>query len=104
VSLYLLHLEPRYQHAGHYLGYTPEPTVERRVSEHLNGSAKASPLILAALDAGCSVTIARRWEGRQYDRKLERTKKNSGGLCRQCPVCRKARKADRRDAAQGVLL
>jgi hypothetical protein len=30
MSLYLLHLEPRYLHAAHYLGYTDDTQVERR--------------------------------------------------------------------------
>ena len=30
MSLYLLHIEPRYKHAGHYLGFTPDLRVDRR--------------------------------------------------------------------------
>jgi len=88
MSLYLLHLEPRYKHAGHYLGFTPDLRVNRRAMEHIDGvRGKASPLILAALHAGCTVTIARRWEGAQYDKKAERAKK-SRGHARLCPLCR----------------
>jgi hypothetical protein len=88
MSLYLLHLEPRYKHAGHYLGFTPELRVERRAREHMDGvEHKASPLVLAALKAGCTVVISRRWEGAQYDRKAERAKK-SRGHARLCPLCR----------------
>ena len=62
MSLYLLPLEPRYKHAGHYLGHTPDLSVNRRAMEHIDGvRGKASPLVLAALDAGSTVVIARRW-------------------------------------------
>jgi hypothetical protein len=87
VSLYLLHIEPRYRHAGHYLGFCQAERVDRRVNEHLSGGSKASPLILAALMAGRTVTLARRWEGVQYDRKAERAKKGRGHT-RMCPLCR----------------
>jgi hypothetical protein len=88
MSLYLLHIEPRYKHAGHYLGFTPELRVERRAREHMDGvEHKASPLVLAALRAGCTVVISRRWEGTQYDRRAERAKK-SRGHARLCPLCR----------------
>lgn len=94
MSLYLLHIEPRYRHAGHYLGFTPDLRVDRRCREHIDGVRhKASPLVLAALDAGCAVTIARRWEGAQYDRKAERAKK-SRGHARLCPLCRRRIQAD----------
>jgi hypothetical protein len=89
MSLYLLHIEPRYRHAGHYLGFTSDRTVDRRVNEHLAGGCKASPLIVAALLAGRAVTLARRWEGPQFDRAFERKLKSLGGKSRaqRCPFC-----------------
>jgi hypothetical protein len=87
MSLYLLHIEPRYRHAGHYLGFCQAERVDRRVNEHLAGGSKASPLILAALMAGRTVTLARKWEGAQYDRKAERAKKTRGHAWL-CPRCR----------------
>lgn len=94
MSLYLLHIEPRYRHAGHYLGFTPDLRVNRRAMEHIDGvKHKASPLILAALNAGCTVMIARRWEGAQYDRKAERSKKTRGHT-RLCPLCRQRIQAE----------
>jgi hypothetical protein len=59
MSLYLLHLEPQFKHAKHYLGFTPDDDVTRRVSEHLACGAKASPLVKATLQAGSRVTVAR---------------------------------------------
>lgn len=84
IGLYLFHFEPRYQHAGHYLGFATD--IERRTREHLEGHRRSSPLVRAALEAGCLVTIARVWQG--GDRQLERRLKRGGGLSRHCPICR----------------
>ena len=91
MSLYLLCIQPRYKHAGHYLGFCKADRVDRRVNEHLAGGSKASPLILAALMAGHTVTLARRWEGQAFDRKAERAKKNRGHA-RLCPLCKERQK------------
>ena len=93
MALYLLHLEPRYRHAGHYLGFTEEADVTRRVNEHLTGSAKASPLITAALQAGCRVSVARTWTGKGADRTYERKIKDGGQIPAYRPHCRARRKA-----------
>ena len=45
MSLYLLHIEPRYKHAGHYLGFCESDHVDRRVNQHLAAGSKASPLV-----------------------------------------------------------
>jgi predicted GIY-YIG superfamily endonuclease len=83
-GLYLLHLDPRYRHAGHYLGYADD--IARRVHEHAASGARSSPLIRAALAAGCRMTLTRVWlgEGRTRERQLKR----QGGLGWHCPVCR----------------
>jgi len=83
-GLYLLHLEPRYRHAGHYLGWAK--AIDRRVAEHLTAGVKASPLVRAALAAGSTVTVVRHWPG--GSRQLERRLKRQGGLSRHCPLCR----------------
>lgn len=83
-GLYLLHLEPRYRHAGHYLGWSTD--IEARVHQHLGCGPRSSPLIRAALGAGCRVTLARVWMGEGRTR--ERSIKRQGGLGRVCPVCR----------------
>lgn len=85
-GLYLIHLEPRYLHAGHYLGYAD--LIDRRVREHLACGSKSSPLLRAAISAGCTLTVARVWPG--GSRVLERLLKRSGGLSRHCPTCRAA--------------
>lgn len=83
-GLYLLHFDPPYAHAGHYLGWAAD--VRRRVHEHVRCTGKSSPLVVAALGAGCKVTLARLWPG--GSRLLERSLKRQGGLSRHCPICR----------------
>ena len=82
-GLYLLHFEPRYQHAGHYLGFALD--VERRVGEHLRCLESSSPLVRAAIAAGSTVTLARVWPG--GTRTLERRLKRRHSHVRLCPVC-----------------
>jgi hypothetical protein len=89
VSVYLLCIQPPLKHAAHYCGFSEAPTVDRRVNEHLSGGSKASPLIVAALMAGRTVTLTQRWEGPQFDRAFERRLKSLGGKRRaqRCPLC-----------------
>lgn len=87
-GLYLLHFDPPYQHARHYLGYADN--VERRVVEHLSSSSKSSPLVRAALANGSTVELVRTWPGgtRTLERRLKR-RHNHGPLC---PTCRTHRR------------
>lgn len=102
MSVYILHVEPRLAHAGHYVGWTEERTVTHRVNQHLSAGSKASPLIIAALMAGRAVTLARAWEGDQFDRAFERRLKNLGGKARtqRCPLCAKRVKLAKRAKAK----
>ena len=83
-GLYLLCFTPRYQHAGHYLGYAKD--IGRRVGEHTACLERSSPLVRTALRAGSTVTLTRIWIG--GTRTLERRLKRQGGLSRHCPRCR----------------
>lgn len=83
-GLYLFHLEPRYRHAGHRLGWSTN--VRQRVEQHLAAGRRSSPLIRAQLDAGGRVLVARVWPG--GDRTLEARLKRHHGLSRHCPICR----------------
>lgn len=83
-GLYLFHLESRYHHAGHYLGYADD--IGRRCREHERGGSKASPLLQAAHRAGCALAVVRVFDG--GDRTTERRLKRGGGLSRHCPLCR----------------
>ena len=76
---YLLHLDPPYRHAGHYLGSTPD--LERRLSEH--GGPHGSPLLIAQKRAGGSWHLVRTWVGTRN--KESELKSNNGK--RYCPEC-----------------
>lgn len=83
-GLYLLHFEPRYRHAGHYLGWARD--IDRRVYEHRSCGVRSSPLVRAAVAAGADVLLARTWPG--WTRTDERRLKRAHGLSRFCPLCR----------------
>lgn len=83
-GLYLLHLEPRYLHAGRYLGYSAD--IARRIAQHRAAGWRSSPLVRAAIGAGSAVVLAATWPGE--DRTTERRLKRQGGLSRHCPICR----------------
>lgn len=86
--VYLLHFDPPYRHARHYIGYTQQ--LESRLERHEMG--RGSPLVQAALAAGCTVTVARTWgaEGVEdvHDRSFERKLKRQKNAARLCPMCR----------------
>ena len=82
-TIYILHFEARYRHAGHYLGWTASDTADARVAEHLRGSG--SPLVATALAAGCKVELVRTFSGTPND---ERRLKRGGATTRHCPKCR----------------
>lgn len=85
-GLVLLHFEPRYEHAGHYLIYAKrEP---RRYALDVIARRRFAPnaLVDAALDAGVDVQVAAVFPG--WDRNDRRRMRRSGGLSRFCPTCR----------------
>lgn len=85
MTVYVLHFDPPFRHARHYVGYTPEATAERRVQEHLDCSAKGSPLVKAALNVGCKVTLAHEFPGagRDFERWLK-TRRDTAKWCGCC--------------------
>jgi hypothetical protein len=86
--IYILHIDPPLHHARHYVGWTKDADVSRRVGQHLNQTGRRpSPLVGAALAAGCTVTLAAVLEG---DRALERRLKARGGASSYCPLCKPA--------------
>jgi hypothetical protein len=85
VTLYLLHFSRPYVRVQHYLGFTPDASIERRVGEHLACNGKASPLIKAAIGAGIGVSVAHQWPG--GTRTDERRIKNRKDIPRWCPAC-----------------
>lgn len=90
-TIYVLHFEPPYRApigntgriktAGHYVGSCAGDP-EDRLAVHLAG--QGSPLVRAAVAAGCSVTIAATMPGdKQAERRLKRRHQHS----RWCPYC-----------------
>lgn len=82
-TVYLIHFDRRYRHAGHYTGWT-EGELEARLSEHRAGTGARLMEVIKA--AGIGWTVARTWEGTRH---LERALKRRGGAARHCPICRK---------------
>jgi predicted GIY-YIG superfamily endonuclease len=79
-TVYLLHFERRYRHAGHYCGWTTD--LPARLHEHAAG--RGARLLAVITDAGIGWQLARTWPG---TRARERQIKRQGGLSRCCPVC-----------------
>ncbi|MEW6212280.1 MAG: endonuclease [Acidobacteriota bacterium] len=79
-TVYLLHFDRRYQHAGHYVGWTTD--LDSRVADHLAG--RGARLMTVIVGAGIGARLARTWPG---SRRLERQIKNQKGTPRLCPVC-----------------
>lgn len=82
MAVYVLHIEPPYKHAKHYIGFTTR-SFEARIADHLSG--RGSPLVKAAIDAGCSVTLAHKWSC--GTRGFERHLKNRKEAPRWCKCC-----------------
>lgn len=85
MTVYVLHIDPPFKHARHYIGYTPDTSAARRVGEHLNGTYRGTPLVKAALDAGCTVRLAHEFPG--ASREFERWLKDRKDVRRWCRCC-----------------
>jgi predicted GIY-YIG superfamily endonuclease len=81
--VYLLHFDPRYKHAGHYIGFSSDPYA--RLIDHLGG--RGARLLQVVVDAGVKVSLVKIWRG---SRALERRLKNRKEAPRLCPICRAA--------------
>ncbi len=84
--VYVLHLDPPLAHARHYVGIALDGNVLRRVRQHMSG--QGSPLVAAAVAAGCQVRVVLDVPG---DRGLERRWHNAHGT-RVCPECKPRRR------------
>jgi predicted GIY-YIG superfamily endonuclease len=98
-GVYLLHFEPRYKHAGHYLGFAQD--ILRRVHEHRTGVAGCK-LTDAAARAGVTMMLVRVWKNksRKFERGLKGFRRDKSGrstcvgsLARICPACLELRLA-----------
>lgn len=96
-TIYLLHFTPPYRApigttgrvkiAGHYLGSTAG-TVADRLATHLAG--QGSPLVRAAVAAGCTVEVAASWPGgRNEEKRIKRSRHHA----RLCPLCQEGRES-----------
>lgn len=81
-GLYLLHFDPPFKHAKHYLGWAKK--IASRVQKHQAGTSRARLTCVAAA-AGVTMTLVRTWPG--ATRVDEARIKRQGGLARSCPVC-----------------
>lgn len=79
-TIYLIHFERPFKHAGHYLGWTQN--LKQRYAHHVAG--RGSRLMAVVSEAGIGSKIVRTWKGDRYE---ERRLKGRGGRARLCPVC-----------------
>lgn len=82
-AVYVLHFDPPYLHASHYIGFTEHEDVATRLIEHISG--RGSPLVKAAVANGSRVEIAHVLIN--GDRNFERRIKNRRDVCTWCRLC-----------------
>jgi hypothetical protein len=87
-TVYLLHFDQRYEHAGHYTGFAESSGAEasgllKRLGEHQQG--RGARLVEVVTQAGIGFRLARTWPG--VTRAKERQLKRQGGASRRCPIC-----------------
>lgn len=82
-AVYVLHFDPPFKQAKHYVGFTDQEDVGDRIVEHLKGTG--SRLVRAAVGAGVTIHIAHVFVG--ADRHFERRIKRSTDVCRWCRMC-----------------
>jgi hypothetical protein len=80
-GVYVIHIDPPYSHARHYIGYA-DRSVRQRIDRHIAG--QGATLTRTAVRAGHTLHLVRVWLG--ADRHFERRKKNNRGA-KHCPVC-----------------
>lgn len=81
-TVYLIHFDPPYKHARHYMGWT-DNGVEQRLAEHRAG--RGARLTQVAAAAGCELILVRTWSN--TERAHERVLKNRKNAPRMCPLC-----------------
>jgi predicted GIY-YIG superfamily endonuclease len=79
-TIYLLHFDQPYAHAGHYCGFTTD--LPARLAQHTAGHG--ARLLAVNKAAGIGFRLARTWTG---TRATERALKRQGGASRRCPLC-----------------
>ena len=89
-DLFLLHFDPPYQHARHYLGYAVGTGRGAAYARRIAAGTALGPheLVMAAQADGCTIHVADvlHGEGRATQRRL----RANGSLSRFCHYCREA--------------
>jgi alpha-D-ribose 1-methylphosphonate 5-triphosphate synthase subunit PhnI len=89
-DLFLLHFEPRYRHAQHYLGYAVGTGRGYGYARDVAAGLTIGPheLVMAAQWDGVEITVADVLvgEGRETQRRM----RGAGSLSRFCHICRNA--------------
>jgi predicted GIY-YIG superfamily endonuclease len=88
-AVYVLHFDPPFKHAHHYVGFTTHADVATRLDEHMKGAG--SRLVRAVARAGHAVHIAHVFIG--ADRRFERQIKNRKDVSRWCRICARNERA-----------
>jgi predicted GIY-YIG superfamily endonuclease len=102
--VYLLHLDPPYKHARHYVGWTGRP-LDERLAEHQTGKRRpeghGAALLAAQIARGGTWIVARTWaftgrNARIRARERERRIKHKSAT-RFCPICQQKAKVPPND-------
>jgi len=90
--VYLLHLEPAFKRARHFVGATSDPSTALALAR---GDVPIidAPLLVAARDAGVQFTVERTWVGGERERARIRSQKGAATFC---PLCQRLNQARRR--------
>jgi hypothetical protein len=84
--VYLVHLQPAYRHARHYLGFAERSGLPKRLREHATSDHVGARLLRVALAAGGDFELTRLWVGsRKLERQLKQRKATPRLLCPACP-------------------
>ena len=81
--VYLIHLEIKFKHAQHYIGFAYDRNFDKRIKHHKNDTGSA--FLRAVNKAGISWVIARTWPDADGD--FERKIKNWNKSSQLCPIC-----------------
>lgn len=81
--VYLLHFEPAYKRARHYIGATSSPFIASALARGEVPTINV-PLIVAARAACVTFTVERIWPGNERERAELRAQKSAKQFCSTC--------------------
>lgn len=89
-GVYLLHFDPPFHHALHYLGFAEN--LRERIAQHIRGTSRVG-IVECAIKNGSKIRVVCVWPGasRRDERELKglRNEKRKGSLRQMCPRCLK---------------